>query len=291
MTLYAVGDLQGCLHPLEQLLEHVRFDPSKDELWLTGDLVNRGPDSIGCLRFVRSLGSAAKTVLGNHDLHLIAIHELKLKPRDSDIQNTLSHPDAPELLKWLRKQPLLIRDKQRKLIMTHAGIPPVWSDRKARLLADEFDAFFASKKHRTAFLSSMYGNEPDTWQDKLLGNDRLRYIVNAYTRMRFCTKSATLDFQFKSSPKTAPAGMKPWYLWPVKRKHRIVFGHWAALMGHTGRNDTIGLDTGYVWGNHLTLMDMDNNIRYTCDTEGQITQFTELEFECLSEPAFSSTKP
>ncbi|WP_196156826.1 symmetrical bis(5'-nucleosyl)-tetraphosphatase [Reinekea sp. G2M2-21] len=281
MTLYAVGDLQGCLHPLQRLLDHVNFDPAVDKLWLTGDLVNRGPDSIGCLAFVKNLGESAQTVLGNHDLHLLAIHELKLKTKDDDIKQTLAHEDAKKLMKWLAKQPLLVRDKERKLIMTHAGIPPVWSDKQARILASEVEAILADKISRREFFAAMYGNQPDRWRDDLQGVDRLRFVVNAYTRMRFCAKDATLDFKFKSSPNNGPKGMKPWFQWKHKRKHRIVFGHWAALMGHTHRGDIIGLDTGYVWGNHMTLMDMDNNVRYCCDTEGAITEFSELEFECL----------
>jgi bis(5'-nucleosyl)-tetraphosphatase (symmetrical) len=283
MALYAVGDLQGCLVPLKQLLAHVEFDPQQDTLWLAGDLVNRGPDSIECLQFVKDLGASAKVVLGNHDLHLIAIWELGLKTKDSDIQKTLSHPDIKPLMKWLRKQPLLVRDKHRKLIMTHAGIPPTWSDKQARLLAKELEYTLKDKATRRAFLKSMYGNEPKTWQDSLTGFDRLRYIVNAYTRMRFCASDSTLDFKFKATPKNAPDNMKPWFEWDVKRKHRLIFGHWAALMGHTHRRTMIGLDTGYVWGNHLTLMNMDTDIRYCCDTDGNISSFSELEFECMPE--------
>lgn len=281
MALYAVGDLQGCLEPLKQLLTHVQFDPKQDELWLTGDLVNRGPDSVGCLKFVKDMGASAKTVLGNHDLHVLAIWELGLKTKDTDIQSTLAHPDIKPLLKWLRKQPMLIQDKQRKLIMTHAGIPPVWSDKQAKQLARELENTLKNKTTRRAFLNAMYGNEPKTWQDSLTGVDRLRFIVNAYTRMRFCGSDSTLDFKFKATPKNAPEGMKPWFEWEVKRKNRIVFGHWAALMGHTHRRHVIGLDTGYVWGNHLTLMNLDTNIRYCCDAKGAITQLNELEFECM----------
>ena len=284
MTLYAVGDLQGCLEPLKQLMSYVKFDPSKDQLWLTGDLVNRGPDSIGCLQFVKNLGDSAKTVLGNHDLHILAIHELKLKTNDTDIQKTLAYEQAPQLLAWLAKQPILVRDKDRKLIMTHAGVPPVWTDKQARKLAQDLEQVLSKKKQRKLFFASMYGNTPDTWKDTLAGNERLRYIVNAFTRMRFCAEDSTLDFKFKSSPNNPPKGMKSWFVWPKKRKHRLVFGHWAALMGHTHRSDIIGLDTGYVWANHLTLMDMDNNIRYCCDTDGNITEYSELEFECLKKP-------
>ncbi|EAR10945.1 symmetrical bis(5'-nucleosyl)-tetraphosphatase [Reinekea blandensis] len=278
MTLYAVGDLQGCLEPLQILLKKVRFDPDQDHLWLAGDLINRGPDSIGCLRFVRDLGDAATTVLGNHDLHALAIHDLGLKTKDADIRQLLSYPDADDLFDWLARQPLLVRDKERHLIMTHAGLPPVWSDKQARKLADEVHAALADKATRRAFFKAMYGNEPKTWHDDLTGHDRLRYIVNAFTRMRFCEQDGTLDFKFKSSVTNHPPGMRPWFDWPVKRKHRIIFGHWAALMGKTDWEEVIGLDTGYVWGNHLTLMDMDRNLRYTCDTDGKVRKIPHREF-------------
>lgn len=278
MTLYAVGDLQGCLDPLKVLLKKVRFNPDQDRLWLTGDLINRGPDSIGCLHFIKDMGDSAQTVLGNHDLHTLAIHELNLGTKDKDIRSTLNHPDAPELFKWLRKQPLLRRDKERQLIMTHAGIPPVWTDKQARRLAAEFSSVMTDRRARLAFFKAMYGNEPKTWHDDLEGHDRLRYIVNAFTRMRFCEQDGTLDFKFKSSVDSAPPGMRPWFDWPVKRKHRLVFGHWAALLGDTGYNDVIGLDTGYVWDNHMTLMDLDKNIRYLCDSNGKIRKIDQSEF-------------
>lgn len=272
MTLYAVGDLQGCLKPLKKLLDHVDFDPQQDTLWLTGDLVNRGPDSVGCLKFVKSLGPSAKTVLGNHDLHLLAMHELGLNAKDSDIAKTLKHTDAPKLLKWLIKQPLIVRDKERKLLMTHAGIPPIWSDKEALSLAKEVEQVLSKKKTRLDFFKSMYGSDPCRWKDQLTGNDRLRFIVNAFTRMRFCDKNSTLEFIHKSTPSPAPKNMKPWFCWPAnKRKHRLIFGHWAALMGITNNPQYIALDTGYVWGNHLTLIDMDSNIRYFCDNRNKIS--------------------
>ncbi len=285
MSLYAVGDLQGCLTPLKKLLDHVNFDPAADTLWLTGDLVNRGPDSIGCLKFVRSLGSSARTVLGNHDLHLLATYELGITTTDKDIYKTLSHKDAPKLMKWLAKQPMLIDDPDRKLIMTHAGIPPNWSDKKAKKLANELELVLSKPRSRLSFLNQMYGSDPYEWKESLTGMDRLRFIVNAYTRMRFCDPTGRLEFKFKSNPKFAPDDMKPWFEWPTKkRKSRIVFGHWAALMGRTHSSDFLALDTGYVWGNHLTLMNMDSGIRYCCDNDKNITELTELEFECLAEP-------
>lgn len=288
MALYAVGDLQGCLTPLKQLLDHVNFDPKVDHLWLTGDLINRGPDSIDCLKFVKKLGNAASTVLGNHELHVLALWSLGITPKDKDIKATLKHRDAKSLMKWLMQQPLLVRDKQRKLIMTHAGIPPVWSDKQARKLAQEVEVVLADKDRRLAFFQAMYGDTPDTWDDTLTGHDRIRYVVNALTRMRFCTAEATLDFKFTSSPKNAPKGMKPWYQWPTNRKYQLIFGHWAALMGHTHSKNFIGLDTGYVYQNHLTLMNMDSRDRYCCDAKGKITILSELEFELLSQAEYKT---
>lgn len=279
MALYAVGDLQGCLHPLERLLEYVHFNPEHDTLWLTGDLVCRGPDSIGSLQFVRSLGASAKTVLGNHDLHLLACFDTgKIKP-GSEIAGILNHPSAPELMDWLAQQPMLIQDEARGLIMTHAGIPPQWSDNKAVRRARELEASLSQKDSRSAFFKAMYGNKPCRWSSALTGNDRLRYIVNAFTRMRFCGPDGELEFKFDKTPDKGPIGMKPWYQWPArKRSHKVVFGHWAALMGMTGKASFISLDSGYVWGNHLTLMNLDSEIRYCCDTGGQITEIHESEF-------------
>ena len=279
MSLYAVGDLQGCLTPLTTLLDHVGFDPAHDKLWLTGDLVNRGPNSIGCLAFVKNLGAAAQTVLGNHDLHLLALHALALPTKDTGISATLNHPDAPELLAWLVQQPLLVQDTERQLTMTHAGIPPLWSDKKARKLALELEQVLAKPKTRLIFLANMYGSEPRLWKNSLDGMERLRFIVNAFTRMRFCDEQSKLEFNFKSAANTAPLGMLPWFAWPApKRKHRIVFGHWAALMGHTDNARMVALDTGFAWGNHLTLMNLDTNVRFCCDTQGVISEFDEQAF-------------
>ncbi|TCS37153.1 symmetrical bis(5'-nucleosyl)-tetraphosphatase [Reinekea marinisedimentorum] len=285
MALYAVGDLQGCLHPLERLLEYVNFDPAVDTLWLTGDLVCRGPDSIGSLQFVRSLAASAKTVLGNHDLHLLACFDTgKIKP-GSEIDGILNHPDAPELMDWLARQPMLIQDETRGLMMTHAGIPPQWSDDKAIRRARELETCLADKTSRSDFFKAMYGNKPSSWSGKLTGNERLRYIVNAFTRMRFCGQGGELEFKFDKSPDKGPIGMKPWYEWPAhKRSHKLIFGHWAALMGMTRKANFISLDSGYVWGNYLTLMNLDSDIRFCCDTNGHISEIHESDFLTLKRP-------
>lgn len=269
MTLYAVGDLQGSREPLELLLEAVKFDPSADQLWLTGDLVNRGKDSLGCLRLVKGLGEAAQTVLGNHDLHLLALaHSDKPRKSNPDLDAILNAEDADNLLNWLRQQPLLLEDPTRKLLLTHAGIPPNWSDQQAIDRARELEAVLADPHTFNDFIQSMYGNEPSVWSDDLTGPDRWRYITNAYTRMRFCGPGGELEFSNKEGPDSPPAGMKPWFEWPTKRQHTLVFGHWAALMGKTGNDDIIALDTGYVWNNYLTLMNLDSGERWQCDTTG-----------------------
>ncbi|MDN3648314.1 symmetrical bis(5'-nucleosyl)-tetraphosphatase [Reinekea marina] len=270
MSLYAVGDLQGCLDPLKMLLDHVNFDPSQDHLWLTGDLVNRGPNSAGCLRFVREMSDSASTVLGNHDLHLLAIHAGVKSTNSPDILDTLSSPTINEDLAWLVQQPLLIRDVERKLILTHAGIPPCWSDTQAIALAHEAEEILRNDKLRSDFLKVMYGNSPDTWRDELNGFDRIRYVINAFTRMRFTDLHGKLNFSHNGEASNAPNGMKPWFEWPIKRQHTLVFGHWAALRGITGNDDVLALDTGYVWGNDMTMMNLDSGERTHCNSNGLV---------------------
>lgn len=270
MTLYAVGDLQGCREPLDILLETVRFDATKDRLWLAGDLVNRGNDSLGCLRLIKSLGEAAETVLGNHDLHLLALalsdHPMK---SNADLDAVLNAPDGPELLDWLRHRPILLHDEERRLMMTHAGIPPNWTDEEAIARARELEAVFADRDLFLNFLNEMYGDQPDVWSDDLSGMDRWRYITNAYTRMRLCDAGGKLEFKHKDAS-AGPKGMKPWFEWPVQRQHTVLFGHWAALMGRTGDDNFVALDTGYVWNNYLTMLNVDSGEKLFCDTAGVV---------------------
>jgi bis(5'-nucleosyl)-tetraphosphatase (symmetrical) len=269
MTLYAVGDLQGSREPLELLLEAVKFNPKKDQLWLAGDLVNRGKDSLGCLRLVKELGDAAESVLGNHDLHLLALaHSDKPRKSNPDLDAVLNAEDADDLLDWLRQRPLLLQDPTRKLLMTHAGIPPNWTDQNAIDRARELESVLAEPAKFNDFMHDMYGDKPDRWRDDLTGLDRWRYITNAFTRMRFCGPGGELDFDNKAGAEKAPKGKKPWFEWPVKRQHTILFGHWAALMGKTGSDDVIALDTGYVWDNYMTMMNLDSGERWQCDTAG-----------------------
>lgn len=254
MSTYIVGDIQGCLDELQQLLEQVNFNPKQDTLWIAGDLVARGPKSLETLRFVKSLGSCVNVVLGNHDLHLLAvslgIHKVKNKDKTATI---FSADDKEELLNWLRKQPLLAEHDE--FVVCHAGISPLWTLEQARANAREVETILQSDDWAW-LIENMYSNQPDLWSDSLKGLDRYRYIVNAYTRMRFCFTDGRLDMDCKLPPElVAEEGLVPWF----KLKDRetidktILFGHWAALEGYISE-DVIGLDTGCVWGGCLTML-------------------------------------
>ncbi len=268
MATYAVGDLQGCLAPLKVLLDKAKFDPNKDTLWLTGDLVNRGPQSLECLRFVRSMGSSAITVLGNHDLHLLAIAYGKQKTKRKDtLQPVLDAPDRDELLSWLVRQPLIHFDKAGNRLLVHAGLPHTWTLKKALRRAREVELALADQTRRVAFFETMYGDLPAKWSADLMGNKRLRVITNYLTRMRFISKSGELELAAKCTPSDAPSGYKPWFQFERQDSIRIVFGHWAALMGKTSNTRFEALDTGCIWGGCLTLKNLDTDRVYTtpCD--------------------------
>lgn len=262
MTTYAIGDLQGCHAEFVALLERLSFDPRRDRLWLTGDLVNRGPGSLACLREVAALGEAARVVLGNHDLHLLAVArgDAGLKRSDT-LAAILDAPDREALLDWLQAQPLLVRDGED--VMTHAGLPPHWSLARAEALADEVARALGGESSG-AFLRQMYGNRPACWRDDLEGIPRLRLIVNTLTRMRFIDAEGCLDFSAKEGLDSAPPGFAPWFQYPRPDAPRILFGHWAALEGRTpgSRVDAQALDTGCVWGGHLTALDLASGERH-----------------------------
>ncbi|WP_373187583.1 symmetrical bis(5'-nucleosyl)-tetraphosphatase [Halopseudomonas sp.] len=266
MTTYAVGDLQGCLEPLKTLLERVDFNPSRDTLWSVGDLVNRGPDSLGTLRFLDGLGGSCVAVLGNHDLHLLAAAQDATRLRKSDtLLSILKADDRALLLDSLRQRPLAHFDATRGIFMSHAGIPPVWTVAQALVHAAEVESVLRSDQAKD-FLAQMYGNQPSRWSDSLKGIERLRSITNYLTRMRFCKADGTLDMKSKDGQGTAPAGFAPWFTYPRKEPDiQVVFGHWAAL---EGKSDTAGvhaLDSGCVWGNHMTLMNLDSGERHQCE--------------------------
>ena len=257
MATYAIGDIQGCYAEFQQLLEQIRFDPAQDRLWLVGDLVNRGPDSLQVLRFVKSLGDKAITVLGNHDLHLLAVAEGTAELHRSDtLDEILAAPDRDELLFWLRQQRLLYAEGD--YVLVHAGLLPQWSVKQAANLAHEVENALRGDDYAT-FLSRMYGNNPHNWDNDLDGYKRLRVIVNAFTRMRICTPQGELEFKFKGEIERIPAGYLPWFEVPERksRKVTVIFGHWSAL-GLKVTPNVIALDTGCLWGGPMTAIRLED---------------------------------
>ncbi|MCM0613449.1 symmetrical bis(5'-nucleosyl)-tetraphosphatase [Marinobacter sediminum] len=265
MTDYAIGDIQGCYDRLRDVLAKVDFSPSRDRLWVAGDLINRGPSSLATLRYIESLGSSAVVVLGNHDLHLLAValggHQTRKKDTLSDI---LDAPDRDRLIVWLRQQHLCIHDPDRNLIMAHAGLPHIWSVDRAMSFAREVEAVIAGDGAGEYF-THMYGNQPECWHDALAGMDRWRIITNYFTRMRFIAEDGTLELATKESEDSAPAGFAPWFRFSRQDDVQVLFGHWAALEGRTGHDQFVALDTGCVWGGALTMMNLDTGEKIHCD--------------------------
>lgn len=256
MSTYLIGDVHGCYDELRALLQQVDFNPEQDTLWLTGDLVARGPGSLEVLRYVKSLGDAVRLVLGNHDLHLLAVYAgiSRNKPKDR-LTPLLEADDADELINWLRRQPLLQVDEEKKLVMGHAGITPQWDIETAKKCAREVEAVLASDSY-PLFLDAMYGDMPNNWSEDLTGLARLRFSTNALTRMRYCFPNGQLDMICKDAPESALPPLKPWFniAGPVARDYTIVFGHWASLEGKGTPEGIIALDTGCCWGGTLTLL-------------------------------------
>jgi len=251
MATYAIGDVQGCYDELRALLRRLAFEPKKDRLWFVGDLVNRGPRSLEVLRFVKDLGDKAVTILGNHDLHLITQYEgFERLRKDDTIQDVLGAPDAAQLVDWLRRRPMM--HSEGGYAMVHAGLLPRWTLRKALGLAREVEQALSAKNYRE-FLASMYGSTPDRWSDALAGWDRLRVIVNAMTRMRFCTADGQMEFRAKGTK--APEGFRAWFEQrPEEEKTTtVVAGHWSAL-GLKVTEQVVLLDAGCVWGGSLAAM-------------------------------------
>lgn len=264
MSTYAIGDVQGCYDQLRRLLDRLAFDSRRDRLWFVGDLVNRGPQSLETLRFVRSLGGTAITVLGNHDLHLLVVAAGFAKAHRSDtLDAVLSAPDRDELLTWLRHQNMMHVEQGYALV--HAGLLPQWSIAQALALAREVERALRGEGH-LEFMRRMYGNEPARWRDDLAGFDRLRVITNAMTRMRLCTADGAMEFTHKTGLANPPPGFMPWYDAPQRanRDTAIVFGHWAAL-GLIVRADVIALDSGCVWGRELSALRLDDRRIFQCD--------------------------
>ncbi|MDO6681937.1 MULTISPECIES: symmetrical bis(5'-nucleosyl)-tetraphosphatase [unclassified Oceanobacter] len=261
MTTYAIGDIQGCYEPLQRLLDRIEFDPQHDQLWLAGDLVNRGPQSLEVLRWAKSLGDRVVAVLGNHDLHLLArYYGNNHKSKKDTLDAVLTAPDRDELMYWLRHRPLVHLSADKQWCMSHAGIPPFWSAAHAKTLASEVEQILQGDQY-SQLLNSLYGNKPDQWDEHLTGTNRWRAIVNYLTRMRFIDAHNRLDFSAKEGLDSAPAGFMPWFE-ASKTQTRLVFGHWAALNGEVNHTRIDALDTGCVWGGSLTAMRLDNRQRY-----------------------------
>lgn len=258
--IYLVGDLQGCCRPLERLLQTLDFSPSRDKLYVLGDLVNRGPDSLGVLKQLRSLGDAAVSLLGNHDLHLLAVAHGVRKPHRSDTLNEILNADDREAwLEWLRQRPLAVWEHG--WLMVHAGVVPQWDAAKTVALAREVETMLRSQDLGD-FLTQMYGNEPSRWSDDLTGVARWRCVVNCLTRVRFCQADGTMDFLTKEGLGATPAGYYPWFEVPGRLTEGvpIAFGHWSTL-GLINRDDLMALDTGCVWGGQLTAVRVDGATR------------------------------
>ncbi|MGH8504959.1 MAG: symmetrical bis(5'-nucleosyl)-tetraphosphatase [Stenotrophobium sp.] len=273
MTTWAIGDIQGCHDALQALLHKIAFRPGLDRLLLTGDLVNRGPESLQVLRSVKALGDSAVTVLGNHDLHLLAVAQGGRSDKRDTLQAVLDAPDRDELLAWLQQQPLAYRDVASGLLLIHAGLPPQWSVRQALDLAEEASAFIRGPQGDD-FLAQMYGNEPDLWSEDLRGIPRLRFIVNCFTRLRYCDAQGRMQMKPKGAPGTQPPGLMPWFEVPDRKSAdtEILFGHWSTLgQIHWPQARVHGLDSGCVWGGCLTALNLDDGttVRVDCVQFGQ----------------------
>ena len=257
MTRYAIGDLQGCAEELRTLLTRLKFSADRDRLWFVGDLVNRGPHSLATLRLVRALGESAVVVLGNHDLHLLAVaYGVQRRRRSDTLDAVLAAPDRDALIEWLQRQPLAHLEGSD--LMVHAGIVPQWT--AARTLALGTEVASALRRDPRALFEHMYGDEPDRWDERLAGAERLRFIINVLTRLRLCTADGRVDIGIKGPPPPPPSPLRPWFEHPQRasRDVRVIFGHWSAL-GLVERPGVLGLDSGCVWGGSLTGADLDSD--------------------------------
>lgn len=255
MATYAVGDIQGCYEPLARLLDKAKFDQSKDTLLCVGDLVNRGPDSLKVLRLLKSLENQCVTVLGNHDIHLLAMHYGIRTPRANDtFEQVLNAPDIDDLIAWLRSKPLMVQFKKNRTILCHAGIYPWWTRKYALSLSTEIQNIFADEKRCIKLLQRIYSNSPSKWSKALGKTQRRRFIINAFTRMRFCSPKRHLNLTESAYAGKHRKNRLPWFEFINKdvEDYRIIFGHWSAL-GLLNTASHLCLDTGYIWGRHMTL--------------------------------------
>ena len=263
MATYAIGDVQGCNLELNNLLDEINFDNKNDKLWFTGDLINRGPDSLKILRMIRTLDAA--TVMGNHEAHLLAIDAGVGKLCKNDILGTiLNAADRKDLIQWIKQMPLLHHDAEYGFTMVHAGLPPNWCLDQAISCARELESILRDEHLIDGFLMNMYGNQPSQWSDDLTGYERLRFIINCFTRIRFCDEAGHLDFSYKGPPGSQPRPYLPWFSVRTRktRNNKIIFGHWASI--HLGnvkafdKSNVYPLDTGCVWGRKLTAMRLED---------------------------------
>ncbi|MFB6422163.1 MAG: bis(5'-nucleosyl)-tetraphosphatase (symmetrical) ApaH [Candidatus Malihini olakiniferum] len=262
MSTYLIGDVHGCFDELMALLAHVSFNPLRDRLLFTGDLVARGPASLEVLRYVRALGPSAQMVLGNHDLHLLSVYAAisRNKPKDR-LNDLLNARDVDTLINWLRRQLMMLVDDHLKLVIAHAGITPQWDLATAKTCAHQVEAILSSNDY-PLFLDAMYGDTPNHWSPKLNGLPCLRFIINVFTRMRYCFSDGKLDMICKDAPSQAPSLLKPWFKLPSlvvegnaeTPGYAIAFGHWASLEGKGTPDDIYPLDTGCCWGGKLTML-------------------------------------
>lgn len=277
VATYAIGDVQGCCDALLRLLDALNFDPAADRLWLAGDLINRGPQSAATLRLVRSLGDRAMTVLGNHDLHLLAVASGGKRGRRDTLDDLLQAPDRDELLDWLRHRPLMHTSNDGRWHMVHAGLPPQWTVDAAAACAREVEAVLQGA-NANELLRRMYGDQPDRWDPALPHWPRLRFIINCFTRLRYCTADGQIAAEPKGAPGSQPTGLLPWFAVPGRRSagSRIVFGHWSTLgQIHWPEAQVWGLDTGCVWGGRLSALRLDDEAVSSIDCAGYRTPGSE----------------
>ncbi|MDD2758702.1 MAG: symmetrical bis(5'-nucleosyl)-tetraphosphatase [Methylomonas sp.] len=256
MAIYAIGDIQGCYNELRRLLDAINFDPAEDQHWLVGDLVNRGPHSLETLRFIKGLGASAVSVLGNHDLHLIAtVTSLGKVGKKDTLGPILRAADCDDLIDWLRRQRMFYHNAD--YCMLHAGLPPQWDFELTQSMAHEVEQAIAGDDYQR-FFRSMYGNKPAVWQDDLSATEKLRFAVNCFTRLRYCTPEGEMDFHQKGPPGSQPVHLLPWFRVPGRKSKdmRIIFGHWSTL-GYYSEDNVYAIDTGCLWGGQMTALKLD----------------------------------
>ena len=260
MSTYAIGDVHGCLDSLKNLLYNIKFNENKDKLWFTGDLVNRGPKSLDTLEFLYDMKDIVKIVLGNHDVTLLLLDVNKKIKIEHTCQDILYSKKKHILITWLKKQPLLHYDKELKYCMVHAGILPSWDLQLAIKLSNEVIVYFKSKEKYYSLLMNLFGNKPDLWNENLTGIDRIRFIINVFTRLRFCSTNGQIELKTKGNKISNDKKYRPWFLINERKTKdtNIIFGHWASLMGKVNVKNIFSLDTGCVWGGKLTALRLED---------------------------------